>query len=218
MRKSQAWWTWKKLQSSSGSYSITPPDQYQTLVNYWAYGGTKPANAIGILMKLTENALLKNCIRNDGAITSLAGFRSASICDDAPLIDVLSSTTRLEAESHCNMMGVNTEMTADADGGSSWLGEGAWIAYNINVGDDAGEFRVDYRVASIDGAGAFRVSLFDTDGEVVENVPSLPATGDGQDWVTVSNEIFLPAGKCVLVITSEAAGLNIQWIELSRKA
>lgn len=169
-------------------------------------------------MLLTERALLKNCIRNDGAITALTGIRPS--CEDAPSIDVLSSATRLDAESYCNMMGVNPEMTVDVDEGfnTGWLGERAWIAFNINVGDTAGEFRVAYRISSILGEGAFRVSLVDTDGEVVGVIPSLPATGDGQNWVTVTNEIFLPAGKCILVITSEAAGWDISWLELSRKS
>lgn len=118
------------------------------------------------------------------------------------------------------MMGIVTKMTVDVDGAGSnagWLDEGVWIAYNINV-VNAGAFRVNYRVSSKDGGGAFRISLFDTDGEVVGAIPSLPATGNWQSWATISDHITLPAGKCVLVITSEAAGWNISSLELSRKA
>jgi endoglucanase len=68
-----AWWTWKKLQSDSGSYSVTPPNGYQTLLDYWANGGTRPDQtfAFNVMMELTENLLLENCTRNSGAIDAL---------------------------------------------------------------------------------------------------------------------------------------------------
>ena len=68
-----AWWTWKKLESDSGSYSVTPPDGYQTLLDYWANGGTQPDSefAFNVMMELTENLLLENCTRNSDAIDAL---------------------------------------------------------------------------------------------------------------------------------------------------
>ena len=68
-----AWWTWKKIDSGSGVYSINSPDGYSQLQNYWENGGTKPdtAFAFDVMMQVAKNALIDNCSLNAEVITSL---------------------------------------------------------------------------------------------------------------------------------------------------
>ncbi|MFP4548903.1 MAG: glycoside hydrolase family 5 protein [Fidelibacterota bacterium] len=68
-----AWWTWKKMESGSGVYSIKAPNGYSTLQHYWEHGGEKPdtAFAFDVMMKVAENALLENCSLNGGVIQAL---------------------------------------------------------------------------------------------------------------------------------------------------
>lgn len=54
-----AWWSWKKFDSQSGIVSVQPPSGYQTLLNYWQHGGTKPSVefASEVLMELADRLL-----------------------------------------------------------------------------------------------------------------------------------------------------------------
>jgi len=68
-----AWWTWKKMESGTGIYSIKSPEGYNTLRNFWQNGGTKPDSAFAfkVMMSVAENALLKNCILNGETVLAL---------------------------------------------------------------------------------------------------------------------------------------------------
>lgn len=68
-----AWWPMKKLESISGSYSITAPPGYQTILNYWGGNGTAPSvtAATNTFMQLAENAKSENCIYNKSVIDAM---------------------------------------------------------------------------------------------------------------------------------------------------
>jgi aryl-phospho-beta-D-glucosidase BglC (GH1 family) len=68
-----AWWTWKKMESGSGVYSIKAPDGYDQLRNYWENGGQKPdtAFAFNVMMQVAENARIENCLLNGEVIRAL---------------------------------------------------------------------------------------------------------------------------------------------------
>ena len=73
-----SWWTWKKLDSESGSYSIKIPEGYEKLQSYWEGEGEKPSKdeALSTMMALTDNLLLENCARNDAAIDALMVYKT----------------------------------------------------------------------------------------------------------------------------------------------
>lgn len=77
------WWTWKKMEHTSSSYSIKEPEGWKEITNYWdpEIEAPKPDTtfAFNVLMQLTENLLLENCKRNDGAIDALLGTRVKSM-------------------------------------------------------------------------------------------------------------------------------------------
>ena len=68
-----AWWPMKKLESISGSYSITAPLGYQTILNYWGGNGTAPSvtAATNTFMQLAENAKSENCTYNKSVIDAM---------------------------------------------------------------------------------------------------------------------------------------------------
>ncbi|MBN2281112.1 MAG: cellulase family glycosylhydrolase [Candidatus Marinimicrobia bacterium] len=68
-----AWWTWKKMESGSGVYSIQKPDGYDQLRNYWEHGGNAPdtAFAFDVMMQVAENVKIDKCQLNVGVIQAL---------------------------------------------------------------------------------------------------------------------------------------------------
>lgn len=57
-----AWWPMKKIESIAGPLSVTKSEDYQTLLEYWSNGGTKPTAAFArtTLMQLTEDLKIEN--------------------------------------------------------------------------------------------------------------------------------------------------------------
>ena len=213
-----AWWTWKKMESSTGSYSVLQPDGYQTLLNYWKLGsdGTAPdANFVfGVLMQLASNVLLENAIRNSGAIDALTNHVRS--CEEVDAVDMTESEIlRVEAENYCNMLGFASENTLDVGGGYNvgWTDAGDWLAFKVDF-PLSGRYKVDYRVASAEGMGGFELELFDS-GVVLGTIDALPQTGDWQEWITVSKEVVLTAGTQTVAIKATAPGWNLNWFEMS---
>ncbi|MCU0457671.1 MAG: glycoside hydrolase family 5 protein [Bacteroidales bacterium] len=70
-----SWWTLKKLDSESGIMSVTIPDGYREIVDYWKGEGPSPAQdeAFRTLMQLTVNLLIDNCKVNYGVLEALLG-------------------------------------------------------------------------------------------------------------------------------------------------
>jgi hypothetical protein len=123
---------------------------------------------------------------------------------------------KIEAEGYSAMSGVQTEGTVDAGGGLNvgWLDTGDWMAYNdINVAT-AGNYTVNFRLASPNTGG--KLELRNSAGSVLATV-TVPNTGNYQIWQTVSANITLPAGAQSLRVYCAAAngGWNINWMDFA---
>jgi endoglucanase len=68
-----AWWTIKKIGSSSGIMNISRPKGYQAVIDYWAGKGSAPsqAEALAIFMELAENVKIENCKINNEVLDAL---------------------------------------------------------------------------------------------------------------------------------------------------
>jgi hypothetical protein len=68
-----AWWTIKKIGSTSGLMNIAWPKGYQTIIDYWAGKGPKPteSEALAIFMQLADNMKLENCKINYDVLKAL---------------------------------------------------------------------------------------------------------------------------------------------------
>lgn len=70
-----SWWTIKKIGSESSIMTVSAPDGYNKIIDYWAGKGPKPTveEATVTFMKLAENVKLENCKINSGVLEALFG-------------------------------------------------------------------------------------------------------------------------------------------------
>lgn len=68
-----AWWTWKKMESTTGAYTIPKPQGYDELRNYWQNGGEKPDTsfAYDVMIQVAENAKIDRCSLNGEVVQAL---------------------------------------------------------------------------------------------------------------------------------------------------
>lgn len=120
----------------------------------------------------------------------------------------------IQAESFCQMSGIQTETTTDAGGGQNvgWIDAGDWMAYRISVAT-AGTYTVQYRVASQAGGGSIRLEALG--GSTVFGTITVPSTGGWQTWTTIQHNISLPAGQQTIALAAPAGGFNLNWIAIN---
>jgi hypothetical protein len=214
-----AWWTWKKMESSSGVFSIKKPDGYQDLLDYWAEKegavAPDPQTALQTMLQVAENVRLENSKLNYGAIEALTAH--VLTCDDTSKVADLSSTVgepvRIEAEQYCRNSGFLSESTQDVGGGANigFTGSKDIISYQVNVPAN-GLYKATYRYAGFDGGLALQSSL----SGHVGMIRSLSSTGGWQTWDEVSHQVFLKAGAQTITIKALQSGWNLNWIEFTK--
>jgi chitinase len=121
----------------------------------------------------------------------------------------------IEAENYSNMAGVQVEATTDAGGGSNvgWIDATDWMAYyNINF-PTTGTYKVEYRVASLNGGG--RVSCDLNAGSIQLGAVDIPSTGGWQNWTTVSHNVTITAGTYNFGVYAQSGGWNLNWIRIT---
>jgi hypothetical protein len=72
-----AWWPYKKIGSVTGTVTIPKTAGYQTMLNYWKNGGTRPSaeTAKAYLLEQAEQLKLSNCIIHRDVLDAM--FRQA---------------------------------------------------------------------------------------------------------------------------------------------
>ncbi|MFK7759584.1 MAG: family 16 glycosylhydrolase [Phycisphaerales bacterium] len=110
--------------------------------------------------------------------------------------------------------GVDIEPSSEGNFNVSYMCEGEWIEYTVDVAS-AGTYDLDVRVASRFTGGVFSI---ESDGQDLTGLLSFPATGDWQNWTTVSSQVELEAGVQTLRFVNEGiAGFeyNFNWLEFT---
>lgn len=121
----------------------------------------------------------------------------------------------IQAESYSSMSGIQTEATTDAGGGQDvgWIDQGDWMAfYNINF-PVTGQYKVEYRVASLNGGG--RVSCDLNAGTIQLGQVDVPNTGGWQNWTTISQTVTVTAGTYAFGVYAQAGGWNLNWVRIT---
>jgi hypothetical protein len=115
---------------------------------------------------------------------------------------------RIEAQHFSSHSGARIETTSDAGGGFNVgnLDDNDWMLYPINI-PQSGWYNLQYRVASAYAGGQLVLSRDGND--LVVN--SIPNTGGWQNWVTITNSVYLTAGQQDLSIYVRTGGWNINW-------
>ncbi len=121
----------------------------------------------------------------------------------------------IQAESFTAQSGVQTETTTDAGGGSNvgWIDANDWMAYGAVTFPATGTYKVEYRVASLNGGG--RLSLDLNAGATVLGQLDVPSTGGWQNWTTISHNVQINAGTYNPGIFAVAGGWNLNWIRFT---
>lgn len=114
------------------------------------------------------------------------------------------------------MSGVQAEITADSQGGGQnvgWVDTNDWMAYNgINI-PKSGNYIIKYRVASPNTGGKLSVDL--NAGATLLGTVDIPNTGGWQNWVTVTQNVYINAGTYNFGIFAQAGGWNINWFQIT---
>lgn len=125
-------------------------------------------------------------------------------------------TRLIQAESYSSMSGVQLENTQDPQGGNQnvgWIDANDWMAYsNINF-PTSGNYRVEYRVASMSGA---ELSLDLNQGNIQLGTLTIPATGGWQNWDTRSHIVNVNAGTYNVGVFARTGGWNINWLRITK--
>jgi endoglucanase len=124
----------------------------------------------------------------------------------------------IQAESYSQQSGIQTQNTSDAGGGLNvgWIDYGDWLSYANTPVDIpvSGTYRIEYRVASLNGGGGLRFE--EAGGSPVHGQLAVPSTGGWQNWTTISHTVYLPAGTHRFGINAISGGWNINWFRIVR--
>ncbi|RAW01884.1 carbohydrate-binding protein [Pseudochryseolinea flava] len=128
----------------------------------------------------------------------------------------LSFSQTIQAENYSTMLGVQTETTTDAGGGTNvgWIDNSDWMAYNNISIPSSGNYLVEYRVASPNTTGVLSLDL--NAGAIQLGTVSIPNTGGWQNWATVSHTVALSAGTYNVGVFASTGGWNFNWIRITQ--
>ncbi|MBU2887853.1 carbohydrate-binding protein [Gilvimarinus agarilyticus] len=108
---------------------------------------------------------------------------------------------------------VDIEVATDTDGGYNvgWTESGEWLEYSTDLA--AGTYQVTARVAALNDGGALSVGI----NGAYTSSSSVSSTGGWQNWQSlVLGNIEVAAGNANVRINIDAAGLNLNWINLEK--
>ncbi|MCV9387649.1 carbohydrate-binding protein [Reichenbachiella ulvae] len=205
-------WSFKKMSHDRTLWTIHPNAPYENLKNFINNGGTPPANIYNDMIAFCQN----NIANGSPGLTWHQGFYDAvkntgltqpQGCDNASAVGINGA---IEAESYCDMNGLQTETSSEGGENLGYADPGDWADYRVDV-PSSGTYTVNFRVASGD-TGSKSIELQGS-GNVAS--ASFDATGGWQTWTTASASLYLNAGIQTLRLYFPNSGINVNWFELS---
>lgn len=120
---------------------------------------------------------------------------------------------QIEAENFSAQAGVQTEPCSEGGLNVGWIDTNDWMAYNNISFPTSGNYRVEYRVASLNGG---TLSLDLNAGTIQLGQLGVPATGGWQNWTTISHTVNINAGTYNVGVFAPKGGWNLNWIKFTR--
>lgn len=120
----------------------------------------------------------------------------------------------VEAESYSNMQGVQTETCSEGGQNVGYIEATDWLSYPPITIPTSGNYRIEYRVASLNGGG--RLSQDVNAGATVLGELNIPSTGGWQNWTTISQTVNINAGTYNFGLYALTGGWNINWFRITR--
>ncbi|MGL1886126.1 MAG: carbohydrate-binding protein [Reichenbachiella sp.] len=121
-----------------------------------------------------------------------------------------STSIHIEAESYSAMEGIQTETCSEGGENIGYTDTGDWLIYNVDI--PAGNYQVNYRVASQNGGG--QIKLEAQGGTTTFAITDVPSTTGWQIWDTVSDQINISNDLSSIAINIPTGGYNLNWISL----
>ncbi|NME68209.1 carbohydrate-binding protein [Flammeovirga aprica] len=214
----------------TGSEAIVDQNLKITLGGYFDGVGLKNGNAssqndhTGYYLNLTNNTFYPveipsganyNSVISCGTVTNNGSNNTISSSTNCPSssCSFLSAFSRIEAENYCDQSGVDTEPCDEGGLNVGWIDDNDWIKFDdVDFGNGANS--VDLRVSSRYTGGTVQLRLGSTSGTLI-GTASVPATGQWQNWTTVTTPISNVSGTQDLYLVFTNGGININWLEFS---
>ncbi|PKV50190.1 putative secreted protein (Por secretion system target) [Aquimarina sp. MAR_2010_214] len=150
-----------------------------------------------------------SCLNNDGSWNDKMTSIIVSKTNDG------GSSEVIEAENYASMSGVQKENCSEGGQNVGYIDTGDWMAYtNINF-PTSGNYRIEYRVASLSEGGKLSADL--NAGTTVLGALNIPSTGGWQNWTTISHTVNVNAGTHSFGIYAVSGGWNINWIKITEQ-
>ncbi len=197
-------WIWNNVVGSSTQ--IRETKMQVDWVLFYKNQEKTPQQIADVVATYRSQGLQRRNLAGNTYVTNTGG-------DNNPGFDKL-----IQAESYTNMGGVQLENTTDAGRGQNvgWIDAGDWMSYTNLIIPSTGTYKVEYRVASLNGGG--HLSLDIGAGATVLDETGIPSTGGWQNWTTISHMVNLPAGTHNFGIYASSGGWNINWWRISRQS
>jgi aryl-phospho-beta-D-glucosidase BglC (GH1 family) len=237
-------WPYKKIESISGLTTAPVSPQYQSLLNYWKNGGTKPSiefakNALFDMVKRLE---FDNCIINKDVVDAM--FRSVNNSTSVPyadnkvpgVINAVNYDMGKQGVAYSDKVYKNTSNNEAYNSGWSYRNDGVDIekssdifySNGYNVGwielgewlnytlnvETTGVYDLNFRVAGANSNGIIIVRI---DNEMVGDFIKVPNTGGYQSWQYMAGVkgLKLTSGTHKMQLQFLAPGFNLSTIEFS---
>ena len=185
-------------------------------------GGNYPTDGPSAMATVLEMIKFQNCIKNNNTIATVTQDLPAPYttgCSSTPppsgcTGSFQSIANNIQAESYCQMSGVQLETTTDTGGGQNvgYIDANDWMGYRVSI-PSTGNYTVQYRVASQSGGGSIRLERLG--GGATYGTISVSSTGGWQSWTTISHNVSLTAGNQDIAIVAVAGGFNINWFKIT---
>ncbi|MEQ9306817.1 MAG: carbohydrate-binding protein, partial [Marinoscillum sp.] len=187
-------------------------------------GGNYPTDGASAMAGVLENIKFQNCIPNTSTISAVTQDLPApwtSGCTGGSTPPPTGCTgafqgisAAIQAESYCDMNGVQTESTSDTGGGQNvgWIDAGDWLAYRVDI-PTTDNYTIEYRVASPGGGGSLQIEPLG--GGAAFGSISVSSTGGWQNWTTISHTVSLNAGQQDIALAILAGGFYLNWFKIT---
>lgn len=182
-----------------------------SIIDVW--GASAVANGVTVEASGNDSLAPGSSVQFTMQIGHGGGF-SGMTCDSGKK-EPGDFSVQIEAESFTDMQGVQTESTTDIGGGLNvgWIDAGDWMIFpTVNL-PKSGQYLVEYRVASLGGAGVLQFE--EGGGSPVYEQKNVPNTLGWQSWTTISSTLTLSAGTHNFAIAAPAGGFNLNWIKIT---
>lgn len=191
------------------------------LAGYKVYRGLTPSSGT-LLAEGVKNPTYTDSTAVDGttyyyAVTAVdAEDESYRSEEAANKINYVPLPGKIEAEAYTSMVGIQLENCSDVGGTKNvgYFEADDYIEFKVSVAT-AGDFTIDYRLATANGSTGFEVWV---DGAKALDAFAVPNTGGWQTWQTyTSPTIALATGNHTLRLKSVGKEWNINYFEVKAK-